>query len=241
MAWTAFQSTASNNVLYPFASTASILVVDPDDDTRALYRQSFALVGCEVVEASDGRDALAKAFTRRPTLIVTEMRLPFIDGYALCDILRRDSMTADVPILIVTADARAAEGSCTRQMRADAVLIKPTTSEAILTATRRMLDETREMRARARVTRVHAVTQRQQAERQRVRLSKSFSRFATTVPPLSPPALVCPSCDGPLTYEQSHVGGVSERHREQWDHYTCPASCGAFQYRHRTRKLQRIG
>jgi two-component system, cell cycle response regulator DivK len=175
--WTALHGTASSNVPYPFASTASILVIDPDDDTRALYRQSFAQVGCEVVEASDGRDALAKALSRRPTLIVTEMRLPFIDGYALCDILRRDSMTADVPILIVTADARAADGSRARQMGADAVLVKPTTPEQILAAARRMFDETIEMREHARATRVHAATQRQQAERQRARLSKSFSRF----------------------------------------------------------------
>jgi hypothetical protein len=88
--------------------------------------------------------------------------------------------------------------------------------------------------------RASAVTQRQQAERQRVRLSKSFSRFATTVPPVSPPGLVCPSRDHTLTYGESYVGGVSDRHPEQWDHYTCPGSCGAFQYRHRTRKLRRI-
>jgi uncharacterized protein with PIN domain len=148
-------------------------------------------------------------------------------------------VTADVPILIVTADARAAEGSRAHRMGADAVLVKPTTPENILAAARRMLDDTREMRDRARTMRAHAVTQRQQAEGQRARLSKSFSHFATTVPPLSPPTLVCPMCDGPLAYERSHVGGVSERHREQWDHYTCPASCGAFQYRHRTRKLRR--
>ncbi len=120
------------------------------------------------------------------------------------------------------------------------MLVKPTTPEDVLTATRRLVAETRAMRERAKAMRADAVTQRQQAQRQRVRLSKSFSRFATTVPPMSPPTLVCPSCDRSLTYEQSYVGGVSARHPEQWDHYTCPSgACGAFQYRHLTRKLRR--
>jgi hypothetical protein len=67
---------------------------------------------------------------------------------------------------------------------------------------------------------------------------KSYQRFTTRTPPLSPPPLLCPTCDGPLTYDRSHIGGVSARHTEQWDYYSCP-SCGAFQYRHRTRKLKR--
>ena len=66
-----------------------ILIVDASDDTRELYRQSFQLSGCHVVEASDGRDALAKALGSPPSLVVTEISLPFLDGYALCEILPR--------------------------------------------------------------------------------------------------------------------------------------------------------
>src|SRR5258708_22432873 len=88
------------------AAVPAILVVDADDDTRALYRQAFALEGWNVVEASDGREALAKAFANTPTLVLAEMWLPFVDGCALSDILRRDPATADVPILVLTADAQ---------------------------------------------------------------------------------------------------------------------------------------
>jgi len=55
---------------------SSILVVDADDDTRALYRQAFSPFGGECVEASDGRDALRKALVQPPTLVVTEITLP---------------------------------------------------------------------------------------------------------------------------------------------------------------------
>ena len=47
-----------------------------------------------------------KLLVRPPSLLITELRLPFIDGDALCDILRRDHMTKRVPILVVTSDAR---------------------------------------------------------------------------------------------------------------------------------------
>jgi hypothetical protein len=62
----------------------------------------------------------------------------------------------------------------------------------------------------------------------------------TTRPPLPPPALPCPKCDGPLIYEQSCIGGVSARQIEQWDCFTCANACGRFQYRHRTRKLRQV-
>jgi hypothetical protein len=71
-------------------------------------------------------------------------------------------------------------------------------------------------------------------------LSRSFIREDTTTPPQPPPQLVCPGCDQPLTYQHSHVGGVSERHREQWDYFECLNGCGRFQYRQRTRKLRRL-
>jgi hypothetical protein len=54
------------------------------------------------------------------------------------------------------------------------------------------------------------------------------------------PALVCPSCDRPLRYRRSHIGGVSERLSEQWDYFDCVQGCGTFQYRQRTRKVRRV-
>ena len=52
--------------------------------------------------------------------------------------------------------------------------------------------------------------------------------------------LVCPSCDQALKYLRSHIGGVSARHLEQWDYFECPAGCGSFQYRERTKKLRKV-
>ncbi len=108
-----------------FAPRPRILVADADVDMRALYRDSFTRAGCDLVEASDGREALVKAILQPPTLVITEISLPFIDGYALCEILRRDLTTADIPILVVTTETRSGQTDRARKAGADVVLIKP--------------------------------------------------------------------------------------------------------------------
>jgi two-component system chemotaxis response regulator CheY len=212
-----------------------VLVVDADDDTRALYRDSLSGVGYEVLEASDGRDAMTKALVESPSLIVTELRLPLVDGYALCEILHRDLATRAVPILVVTAEARLTELNRIRQAGASAVLVKPTPVDAILREVRNLTTRTADPGAVA----PREPSANLGSEHHRIVRAKSHPRFRTTTPPQPPPGLTCPSCDASLAYDHSHVGGVSDRNSEQWDYYVCE-TCGTFQYRQRTRKLRHI-
>jgi len=156
----------------------------------------------------------------------------------LCDIWRRDHVTKGVPILVVTSDARATEGTRARTAGATAVLVKPATPEEILAETQRLLGEGPIVGEPAAVSPPEAAPPTSSLRRRR--LSKSLVRVATTAPPLPPPLAICPSCDRVLTYKHSHLGGVSERDREQWDWYVCAASCGMFVYRHRTRRLRQL-
>ena len=209
-----------------------ILLADTDSDARDRYRAYLQLAGCDVVDAGDGRDALVKAFSHRPTLVVTDTRLPLIDGYALCQVLRRDPTTRTVPILVVTSEKGATELERARDAGADEVLIKPITPDALLNEIQRLIREPGDHRT------TPSPTQTPPRERRKT-LAKAHSRFDTTTPPSRPPDVFCPSCDAPLTYGHSHIGGVNHRFPEQWDYYACPASCGTFVYRHRTRRLRR--
>jgi CheY-like chemotaxis protein len=229
---------ASGEAVDAAEPTRRILVVDPDKLTRNLYRQSFALIGCDVVEACDGREALANALIAPPALVVTEAVLPFVDGFGLCDILRRDRATAAVPILVVTSEARPAEIDRIRRIGADVVLVKPTTPDRILAETQQLMAHAAGRQGPVASTSQPAVASPAEHAQPRARLSKSLARVTTTTPPSSPPAVVCPACKRPLIYEQSYLGGVNERHREQWDRYACPGLCGTFEYRQRTRKLR---
>jgi two-component system cell cycle response regulator DivK len=224
------------------------LLVDRDADTRRMYAEYLRLALCEIEEAADGREALAKAISRRPDVIVTETRLPGMSGFDLCGLLRHDTTTQEIPIVVVTADSVPSTVSRAEDAGANLVLVKPCLPEKLLEAMRQVLDHSAALRARAAVTREKLAGQLTRSEEllQRSRkggkkpLSRAYERHDTVTPPIEPPALICPTCDEPLIYQRSHIGGVSARHSEQWDYYTCPSSCGAFQYRERTRKLRRV-
>ena len=212
-----------------------VLVVDADADTRALYQDALSIEGCDVVEAADGREALTKALIQPPAIVITELRLPQVSGFALCEILRRDRMTATIPIVVVTGETRRPELEHVRRIGANDIIVKPTTPEAVIRTVRRLLSVGEPS---LETMTASFVPVREGADRH-MALAKLHQRCATTTPPASPPSLMCPSCDRPLVYEQSHIGGVSAKHPEQWDDFICP-TCGTFEYRHRTRKLRRV-
>lgn len=225
-----------------------VLLVDPYDDERRIYKQYLAPRRYIVEEAADGREALAKAFIDPPDIVVTETRLEGMDGYGLCEMLRRDRETCKIPIVVVTGDDRPDSHDRARQAGADIVLVKPCPPPTLIAQMRRLQDRSAELRERARAIRataedrlVKSAVVLARAEHVRKTLSKKIARYETTTPPTASPELMCPACQlQVLRYERSFIGGVNEYFAEQWDELTCPSGCGTFQYRHRTRKLARI-
>jgi CheY-like chemotaxis protein len=117
------------------------LVVDPDSDTRDLYSVILADVAETVELVSDGRIALAKALAKPPDLVVTDTHVPFIDGYALCRLLRSDSATAAVPIIVATSDGTGSSVSRARAAGASAVLLKPFSVDPLIATIREVLED----------------------------------------------------------------------------------------------------
>jgi CheY-like chemotaxis protein len=210
-----------------------VLVVDADGDARALYRHWLTGGNVRVHEAVDGRDALVKVFALHPQVVVLDARLPFIDGLQLCALLRDDSTTASLRIVAVTGDGSPDHIRRFRELGADIVFVKPLTGEDLASAVRQK--EASAVSGEAKVeehrnAKLPFVTRT-------VAKARAHERYMSTDPPQAPPHLRCPQCDAALQYDRSHVGGVSDRHPEQWDYFVCPAH-GVFQYRHRTRRLR---
>jgi DNA-binding response OmpR family regulator len=225
------------------------LLVDRDADTRKMYSEYLALSAWTIDEAEDGREALAKALARHHDIIITETRLPGINGFDLCALLRTDVSTRAALIVLVTGDAYESDVIRAKAAGADSVLVKPCLPETLLSEVQRLVDNSRNLRDSSEEVRERLAGQIEKSDRlidrsrevhRRTMLSRAYDRHDTIDPPSPPPTLVCPSCDQPLRYERSHIGGVSARHSEQWDYFECPAGCGAFQYRQRTRKLRKI-
>ena len=80
-----------------------ILVVDDDPDMRDLLTFTLKKAGYAVGTAVDGVDALKKACSISPDLILLDLMMPELDGFAVCEILRDDPSTASVPIIMLTA------------------------------------------------------------------------------------------------------------------------------------------
>jgi two-component system, cell cycle response regulator DivK len=225
------------------------LLVDRDPDSRQIYAECLRQAAYEVEQAEDGREALAKAISQQPHVIITETQIPGIDGYRLCELLKAEASTQATPIIIVTGDAHPPDLLRAERSGADAVLTKPCRPERLLEEIRQCLETAMALRQRAVAlrsdvdeppARTAQPSEKSQKTGARTPFSKTFNRHTTATPALPPPNLVCPSCDTPLVYQDSHIGGVSEHHREQWDYFECPAKCGRFQYRQRTRKLRKL-
>jgi CheY-like chemotaxis protein len=210
----------------------TILVADAHADTRELYAICLRSAGARILDASDGRDALAKVFGERPDAIIADCQLPFIDGLELCRLIRLDAATARLPVILVTATAATAPADELPRAGADAAFTKPFPTELLIT-------ELTPLIRTGRVAELAAVAGDGDGDAGQPVSDRRRRRVRSLQPFLTPPTLRCPMCDGRLQYERSHAGGIGARGAEQWDYFSC-ARCGTFQYRHRTRKLRRV-
>jgi CheY-like chemotaxis protein len=221
-----------------------VLVADPDGESLGLYAEILGAGEYEICHATDGREALVKVLEHRFALVITETQLPLIDGYALCELIRSDSLIRTMPIMMVTGDARQTAQRQAFIAGADVVLVKPWAGEELLSQAKRLILKDPVQPAGMAGSPLEAATEPDApadgSGKPRGIKSRAHKRYDTAEPPVPPPALRCPSCDRSLSYSFSHVGGVSAREPEQWDYFSCPAACGQFQYRQRTRKLQRV-
>jgi CheY-like chemotaxis protein len=230
------------------ASPRPGLVVDPDAGNRDECRNILRTIVPDIVYAEDGREALALAITHRPLFVITATGLRFIDGYTLCSLLRAEPITADVPIVVLTDDTTPATITMARSSGADRVVGTPYSPGMLLQAVRLGRDRAwtggdsaKSIPSGLAASHLELVGSVEPPAAPRNRfMVDAHRRFETRTPPIVPPPLVCPTCDRPLQYVRSHVGGVSARLSEQWDYYRCHGACGTFQYRQRTRRLRRI-
>ena len=101
---------------------SKILVVDDDPHIRELVQLFLHNDGFEIVEASDGVDALSKLDSAKVDLAIIDIMMPNMDGWELCRELRA---TFDIPILMLTAKAETSQKLKGFQLGTDDYLVKP--------------------------------------------------------------------------------------------------------------------
>jgi two-component system cell cycle response regulator DivK len=100
-------------------SAKRVLVVDDFDDSRFSLSKLLEIEGYEVIEATDGAQAVAKALADKPDLILMDLSLPIIDGLSATRQIRQSDEMKRVPIIALTAhdiidiQSQAADAGCT--------------------------------------------------------------------------------------------------------------------------------
>jgi CheY-like chemotaxis protein len=102
-----------------------ILLVEDFADAREMYRDYLEFSGFRVATAADGREAIDKARSLDPDLVLMDLSLPGIDGWEATRILKSDDSTSHLMIVALSAHAMAPEGQRAREAGCDGFIAKP--------------------------------------------------------------------------------------------------------------------
>jgi len=105
--------------------TQRILVVEDQDDLRAILRDFLRASGYDIVEAVDGGEGVAKARSQRPDLILMDIQLPVLDGYEATRQIKADPDLAGTPVIAVSSFAMKGDEEKARASGCDSYVTKP--------------------------------------------------------------------------------------------------------------------
>jgi two-component system, OmpR family, alkaline phosphatase synthesis response regulator PhoP len=122
-----------------FSKRKKILVVEDEPDFLELLRVYFKEEGFAIATAKNGVDAIRKARSLMPDLILLDVMLPELDGFAVCEILRKDAATASIPVIMVTGLCGQLSRCAGIESGATDFVTKPTTPDEIVSKVKEML------------------------------------------------------------------------------------------------------
>jgi len=117
-----------------------VLIVDDVQDNRTIYVLFLRFSGFRVAEAENGEEALAKATSLLPDVIVMDLSLPVMDGWEATRRLKRDPRTKKIPVVVLTGHALPEHAQAAREAGCDMVITKPCLPDQLLETIRRILD-----------------------------------------------------------------------------------------------------
>jgi signal transduction histidine kinase/DNA-binding response OmpR family regulator len=122
-----------------------VLVVEDNVDMRSYTRQYLAQ-NYQVIEAQNGREGVDKAMETIPDLVISDIMMPVMDGYALCNALKSDEKTCHIPVILLTAKAAQEEKLKGLETGADDYLVKPFEPQELLARTKNLIELRQKLR-----------------------------------------------------------------------------------------------
>ncbi len=121
-----------------FAKKPSLLIVEDDPDMRTLLYGIFGAM-YEVEQAGDGAEGYRKACDVQPDIIVSDVMMPGMDGRELCSMLKKNFLTAHIPIVLLTAQSSAEQNVEGLKCGADDYVTKPFNVKILVTRCNNLL------------------------------------------------------------------------------------------------------
>jgi two-component system cell cycle response regulator DivK len=121
--------------------TKRILVVEDQEDNRAILRDLLGAAGYVYLEAATGADGVAAAKRERPDLILMDIQLPVVDGYEATRQIKADPALSGVPVIAVTSYALSGDEAKARAAGCDDYVTKPFSPRQLLAKVRGFLPD----------------------------------------------------------------------------------------------------
>lgn len=122
-----------------FFTEPTVLIVDDNVQYADLIEAFLLALPAKVLMANDGVEALEMVQQHHPDLILLDVMMPRMSGYGVCQKLKADAVTKDIPILVVTVLNESDDIRIARECGADGFLSKPFSRSELLTHVKRLL------------------------------------------------------------------------------------------------------
>jgi two-component system, chemotaxis family, chemotaxis protein CheY len=119
-----------------------VLLVDDDASIRMICSLNLQAAGFAVTEAADGLQGFEQATRDPPDLILSDLRMPGLDGFALAEALRRDEATRTVPVIFLSGESGVAERMRAYAMGVAGFVTKPFDPVALVSLLSRVIERT---------------------------------------------------------------------------------------------------
>ncbi|MFB0970596.1 MAG: twitching motility response regulator PilG [Pseudomonadales bacterium] len=113
-----------------------VMVIDDSKTIRRTAETLLSKVGCEVVTATDGFDALAKIADTQPAIIFLDIMMPRLDGYQTCALIKNNNAFKSTPVIMLSSKDGLFDRAKGRIVGSDQYLTKPFIKEELLSAIR---------------------------------------------------------------------------------------------------------
>ena len=116
------------------SSALKVMVIDDSKTIRRTAETLLKNVGCEVITAIDGFDALAKIVDHHPHIIFVDIMMPRLDGYQTCALIKSNRAFKSIPVIMLSSKDGLFDKAKGRIVGSDQFLTKPFSRDELLSA-----------------------------------------------------------------------------------------------------------